>query len=140
MNLRERWRETARHGLKFYTIGMIGTGVQILTITLLHTLLNMNYLIATFIGVETAILHNFLWHEHWTWRERTRESEESPFQRLWRFNISNGALSIIGNLVLMRVFVGSLHFHIIPAQILSIGSCSLLNFLISDRLVFRRAE
>jgi len=134
------WRETARHGMKFYTVGAIGIGVQLATLSLLTGFFKINYLIATFLAVEAAVLHNFLWHEHWTWSERTRESEEPAFTRLWRFNLSNGALSIAGNVIMMRILVGTFHFHFFPAQILSIGCCSLLNFLISDRLVFRRVE
>ena len=45
-----------------------------------------------------------------------------------RFNLSTGLISIVGNLVLMRLFVGSLHLQYMVANLLTIGACSLANF------------
>jgi outer membrane lipoprotein-sorting protein len=50
--------------------------------------------------------------------------------------LTNGALSILGNLVFMRLLVGSLGFHYLLANLVTIAICSLLNFIVSDRLVF----
>jgi putative flippase GtrA len=43
----------------------------------------------------------------------------------------------VGNLLLMRLFVGVAHLQVLPANILSITTCSAVNFLVSDRFVFR---
>ena len=37
---------------------------------LLANVPGVHYLVATAIGVEAAILTNFLWHDRWTWRDR----------------------------------------------------------------------
>jgi putative flippase GtrA len=58
-------------------------------------------------------------------------------RHLVRFNLSTGLISIVGNLVLMRLLVGSMHLQYMLANLLSIGACSLLNFVASDRLVFQ---
>ena len=58
--------------------------------------------------------------------------------RLLRFHAGNGAVSILGNLALMRLFVGTLHVPYLAANIVTIAICSLLNFAASEWFVFRR--
>jgi putative flippase GtrA len=58
--------------------------------------------------------------------------------RLVRFHAGNGAISILGNLALMRLFVGSLHIHHYVASGLAIALCALLNFAASEWFVFRK--
>ena len=129
---------TFRIWLRFNAVGLIGIGVQLVTLTILKSVLGLNYLVATIIAVETAVLHNFTWHEHWTWQERTRSNASGLAGRLIRFHLANGLISILGNLFLMWLFVSHLHLHYFLANILAIASCSIANFLASDHLVFRK--
>ena len=130
------WGRLLRRLLKFHLVGAAGIGVQLCCLFLFKTALHLNYLLATALAVEVAVLHNFLWHEHYTWSDR-RESSVGLLRRLMRFNLSTGLISIVGNLVLMRLFVGSLHLQFMVANILSIGACSLANFWASDQMVFQ---
>ena len=124
--------------LKFNAVGLIGVGVQLLVLTILKSGFGVNYLAATVIAVETAVLHNFVWHERWTWLERTKLSAGGVTARLIRFHLANGSISIAGNLVLMWLFVSQLHVNYFLANIVAISTCSIINFLASDRLVFRK--
>jgi len=126
-----------RTWLKFNAVGIVGIGVQLAALAILRTGLGVDYLIATFLAVETAVLHNFVWHERWTWVERTRQSAGGVVGRLFRFHLANGLISIAGNLVLMWLFVSRLHLHYFLANLIAIGTCSIVNFFASDRLVFR---
>jgi putative flippase GtrA len=125
--------------LKFNAVGAMGIVVQLAMLALLVRGLHWNYLAATALAVEAAVLHNFVWHEHYTWRDRGRSSGRDLAVRLLRFHLGNGAISILGNLVLMRLLVGSAHLHYLAANLLTIALCSVANFLVSDRLVFRGA-
>ena len=122
--------------LKFNAVGAIGIVVQLAVLATLKSGLGANYLVATAIAVETAVLHNFFWHERFTWSDR---KSRARFERLAKFNLSNGAISIVGNLGLMKVFVGGLGMNYFVANLLSIAICSLMNFLVSDIFVFSRA-
>jgi putative flippase GtrA len=133
---KETWKHFARTGLKFYTVGAAGIAVQLAGLTIYHGFFKWNYLLATALAVEGAVLHNFVWHERWTWRDHADKYPEGLFGRLIRFNLANGTFSIIGNVLLMRFFVGVTHLHYFLSNILSIGSCSLLNFLISHRFIY----
>ena len=69
----DRW-VVFRRWLKFNSVGAIGIGVQLSVLTLLAGHLGLNYLLATALAVETAVLHNFVWHEKWTWADRFTSS------------------------------------------------------------------
>jgi putative flippase GtrA len=120
----------------FNAVGFIGFGVQLAVLTGLLSI-GLHYLAATALAIEAAILHNFLWHERWTWRDRTL-SRQRRGQRLRRFHLLNGLVSLAGNLVLMWALVGHAGLPAVPANVISVGVCALLNFLASERLVFQR--
>ena len=128
-----------RRWLKFNAVGAIGIGVQLAALAILKGLLRLPYLTATALAVEAAVLHNFVWHERWTWKDR-RQAGGSVLSRLVRFHLGNGLVSIAVNLVAMRLLVGRLHMQYLIANTLAIAAGSLANFFISDLLVFRRAR
>ncbi len=128
-----------RHFLKFNAVGAIGIVAQLAALAVFKGLFGMQYLVATALAVETAVLHNFVWHERWTWADRTRSawSARAALGRLARFNLSAGGVSMASNLLFMRLFVGQLHVPYLAANLLSIALTSLANFLLSDLFVFR---
>jgi len=124
--------------LKFNVVGAVGIVVQMGAFALLFSAFHLNYMLATALAVETAVLHNFAWHERYTWKHLPRDAARDVALRLVRFHAGNGAISILGNLALMRLFVGSLHIHHYVASGLAIALCSLLNFAASEWFVFRK--
>jgi putative flippase GtrA len=121
--------------LKFNGVGIVGFALQ-LGLLALFLRLGAHYLVATALAVELTILHNFFWHERWTWKDRPAGAA-GPLRRLWRFHAANGLISLVGNLVLMRLFVGLLGVPPILANLFSVLTCALVNFTVSDRFVFR---
>ncbi len=134
----DTWRLTSQRWLKFNLVGAIGIGVQLGMLAALRTL-GMNYLLATALAVETAVVHNFIWHERFTWADRGSVDWRQSLWRLLRFNLTTGAVSIGGNLLLMRLLVGQAHLNYLLSNLVTIASCGLLNFVVSDRVVFRPA-
>ena len=122
---------------KFNLVGAIGFGVQLGMLALLVSGLHVNYLWATAVAVETAVLHNFVWHERYTWKGQASPHLRDIAIRLLRFHLSNGLVSLVGNVALMRLLVGALHLPYLIANILTIGACGLLNFALSEWFVFR---
>ena len=122
--------------LKFNLIGIVGVGVQLL---FLHILVraHVGYLAATGLAVEAAVLHNFAWHQRYTWADRPTDDLFAVVGRMARFHLSNGTVSIVGNILLMRWLVGGLHVPLLPANFSAILVCSLINFVLGDRFVFR---
>jgi putative flippase GtrA len=125
---------------KFNFVGGIGVAVQFAALYFLRSLLHFNYLFATAIAVEGAVIHNFVWHEQFTWADKVQPSWSRSLPRLLRFNLTNGAVSILGNLALMKVMVGQGHVNYLLANGIAIALCSLANFLVSEKWVFKRAD
>jgi putative flippase GtrA len=125
----------ARRAWRFYVVGGLGIAVQLGVLGAL-THAGMDYVLATALAVEAAVLHNFVWHQHYTWAERRTGGAAAYLWRGLKFNATTGLVSIVGNLLAMSLLVGEIGIRPVIANILTIASCSLLNFLISDRAVF----
>jgi putative flippase GtrA len=124
--------------LKFNAVGIAGMGLQLLVLAFLRSALGLSVRLATAIAVECAVLHNFIWHERWTWAHRGL-SARGMAGRLLRFNLSNGLISIAGNLAVMELLAVRLHVNYVLSNLIAIAACSLLNFFVSDKLVFRQS-
>jgi putative flippase GtrA len=135
---------------RFIGVGAGGFGVQVLA---LHALAaaGLPYPIATALAVEAAIVHNFLWHERWTWGDRVAGlkacSHDQPtacdrerLARFLRFNGSTAIISIGGNVALMALFVSIFGLPLLPANLLSVLALSAVNFVSADRFVFSPAS
>jgi putative flippase GtrA len=135
---------------KFNLVGGIGIGVQFAALFLVKGVMHFNYLAATAISVEATVVHNFVWHEQFTWVDRTMPDRTKSgcnqprwrrsLPRLLRFNLTNGAVSILGNLALMKVMVGQAHVNYLLANAIAITLCSLANFLVSETWVFEKSS
>ena len=135
---RDRHRTILRW-IKFNAVGGIGIVVQLAALAVFRSWLRIDYLLATGLAVEIAVIHNFLWHERYTWADRPATGAMQSLVRLAKFNASNGAVSMIGNLGLMRLLVGEMLFNDVAANLIAVVVCSLVNFLLSDRFVFDAA-
>lgn len=134
----DTWRGLGLRWLKFNAVGAGGIVVQLAMLALLVSGLGVNYLLATALAVEAAVIHNFFWHQRFTWADRASLGTRDALGRLLRFNLTNGGLSILGNLILMRLLVGRFHMNYVLANLLTIAACSVANFLVSHRYVFVR--
>lgn len=123
--------------IKFNLVGVLGFGLQTGVLFILtHTTPQVSYLVATATAVELAVLNNFVWHQRWTWRDRPSSTIKETLRRLVKFNLTSGLFSMTGNLVLMSIFVGRFGLPIGPANLASVGACSIVSFILADRIVF----
>ena len=129
-------RQSLLRWLKFNFVGLIGIGVQLFVLAFSGSVLHCDYLIATALAVEAAVVHNFFWHERFTWVDRPCERIGQSLSRFAKFNVSNGLVSLVGNLVIMRALVGVLKMNYMGANLLAVAACSIVNYLLSDRFVF----
>ena len=77
--------------------------------------------------MEAAVVHNFVWHEQFTWSDRVQTSWRRSLPRFARFNLTTGAVSILGNLALMKVMVGYGGMNYLLANALAIALSAALN-------------
>jgi putative flippase GtrA len=122
---------------RFNLVGLMGAAWQLLLIWALTKRLHVAAFVATAIAVEIVVLHNFAWHERFTWADRHAGGIRQSAIRLVRFHAGNGLVSLIGNTILMYWLVERLNAPVPLSALVAILICSLANFLIADRWVYR---
>jgi putative flippase GtrA len=120
--------------LKFSVVGTAGLAVQLVALWLLTRAAAIPVVIATMIAVETALLHNFVWHELWTWRSMERSGR---WARLLRFHAVTGFVSLASNVILTVLIRNWLGVPLLVANVMAVGITAILNFVLADRWVFR---
>ena len=123
-----------RRFVRFAGVGLAGAAIQVAVFTLLVRGMHLPAAVSAAVAVELAVLHNFVWHERFTWRDR---AAAGVVWRLWRFHLGNGLVSLAGNTLLAWCLVGQWKAPALPAAALSIAICAPLNFVTADRWVFR---
>jgi putative flippase GtrA len=63
---------------KFNLVGAVGICVQFGVLFFLKSELHFPYLAATALAVEAAVVHNFFWHERFTWADRIKCDRMRP--------------------------------------------------------------
>jgi putative flippase GtrA len=126
MNALVRWG-------KFNLVGAMGMAVQLASLAAIARCVPGHYLYATAAAIEIALLHNFVWHLHYTWRDRR---DGSALVQLVRFHLSNGLVSMVGNLALMRVLVQGARMPVLVANGTAILCCSVANFCLGNCWAF----
>jgi putative flippase GtrA len=126
----------ARWG-KFNLVGAVGMAVQLGALAVFNRASAGHFLWATAAAIEVTLLHNFAWHARWTWRDRRKGA--GILRQCMRFHLANGAVSMAGNLLLMRLLVEGARMTVVPANCIAILCCSVVNFALGDRWVFAGA-
>ena len=126
-----------RSFVRFNIVGAFGTAVQLIVLEILTRVLAVPLLPATAMAVEVAVLHNFIWHETWTWKGHGWIGWRA---RLWRFQLGNGLMSIASNTVLTYAFHKGARLPIAAANLAAITAGGLLNYGIARFWVFRTQE
>ena len=129
------WQQCVRFG-RFNLVGALGAGLQIVLFDLLMKFSRIPEVTAAPIAVEIVVLHNFFWHERFTWRERKLGGLRQRSIRLLRFHCGNGLISLVGNTLLTYGLVEGFKLPALPAAVVAIAICAPVNFLIADRWVY----
>ena len=111
--------------------------LQVTLLALLLRLTNLPVFLVTLVAVEAAVLHNFVWHERWTWRDRPAATASERLRRLASFHALNGIVSFAGN-VAITVGLVRTGWNPVLANLVAIMTCSLVNYAAGHFLVFSR--
>lgn len=124
----------------FVTVGTFGFLLQVGSLWVLTSILGWRYETATAVAVQLAVIHNYFWHERWTWRDRVaRDRSWSRFaDRFGRYTLTTGVTSIVGNVLSTAMFVEIFGAEVLVANVLAVMLMSASNFLMADQWVFAR--
>jgi putative flippase GtrA len=119
---------------KFNLVGAMGMVVQLAALALFNRLTAGHYLWASAAALELTLLHNFAWHLGYTWRDRRDPS--ALLGQLIRFHLSNGLVSMLGNLALMQLLVHEARIPLLASNSIAILCCSIVNFCLGNSWAF----
>jgi archaetidylinositol phosphate synthase len=123
-----------RRWWKFNLVGIGGFALQLGMLWVLARVFGIHYLVATALAVEIAVLHNFAWHEAWTWQNL---DSANRWRRLLRFNLANGFVSIASN-VLFTLLLMRTGLPLLVANAIAVIMMALLNFALAESWVFAK--
>ncbi len=110
---------------RFGIVGALGVVVNNAVLLVAHALIGLPLLLASPVAVEVAIIHNFVWNEHWTF-----QASQLSLKRLGKFNLTSlGGLAITSGV--MYTLVTYFGFHYIVANLIGIGVAMVWNFTMS---------
>ena len=93
------------------------------------------------LAIAIATTYNFFWNRLWTWRERRAVESMGVAAQYTKYVVA----TLIGSTLqyfLTRYLAseGGFALHYGVANLIAIGVASLVNFVINDRVTFRRVE
>lgn len=116
--------------IRFGVIGVVGTGVNLAVLALLHGVLGLGFSRSSAIATEVAILGNYLGNELWTFHHR-----KLNLRRLVKFN----AVALVGLAITVAVGTVAKEFvNYLLAQFLGICCGALTNFALNFGWTWRR--
>ena len=127
----------ARRPLAFLAVASAGFLLQTVAVTLLTHVSRLSPEVATAIAVEMAVLHNFYWHERWTWGDRA--ARQSRLRRFGAYQLATGSTSLAGNLAVVSAAVRLFAIEVTTANVIAVAVMSLANYTIADRWIFPRS-
>ncbi len=118
--------------LKFSVVGLINTGITLVTIFILAKLLNVNYIVANIIGYLFGLLNSFFMNRSWTFKSSGKIGNQSM-----RF-ILVFAVCYLLQLSLLILLKEQMNINEDIAQLVSMVFYTGVNFVLSKFFTFKR--
>ena len=125
-NARARW-------IRFNLVGVMGFVLQTTLLSVLVRWAGLGTAAAVTLAVLAAVSHNFFWHEHFTWPDLPRETR---FRRWLSFHLSTGLVSVISNVATTVIVAKVTGLPVVASNAIAVAIVSMVNFWVSDRLIF----
>ena len=108
--------------VRYSVIGASGAAVSMVLLWWLKGVGHLGTLAAGAIAIECAILHNFIWHEAWTFRDRKLHAPglRERWGRLVRFHCVCGVGASL-QLALLWLLADGCHWHYLAANGTALG-------------------
>lgn len=121
--------------LRFGTVGLFNTGVDVGLFAILHVVLNVPPLLSNCVSYSAGIISSFFLNASWTFADRSQpDGKSSRFARFVMVSLSGLGISTL-------ILAAAMHFMApMLAKIVSVGVTFFWNFLLADRLVFPRSR
>ncbi len=123
-------------GGRFLGIGFLGIGVNQLLLWALVEGTHIHYLVAAILASQGSTVFNFAGVELWVFAERRRRA--GLLRRFLAFDALN-ASALLLRLPILFALTSGLHIHYLASNLIAIGLLTLIRFVLSDGLIWRRS-
>jgi dolichol-phosphate mannosyltransferase len=113
--------------VRFAAVGTLGVVVNTLVLLMLREHAGWPYLLASALAIETAIMHNFILNDLWTFRDHIRRGESTIWRRFGRFQTVSLGGTVV-NLAVLWLLHGLLGFPLLASNLVGIGGAVLYNY------------
>lgn len=120
--------------VRFCIVGGTGFVINLVLLSLLHSILEIPIYISQFVGAEVALFSNFLLHHNWTYKNR--DVKKSFLTLITQFHASSWP-AIIGSTIMVSACVKFLHFNELLALIVASAVALFWNFGWSKFVIWR---
>lgn len=125
-----------KRGGRWLAVAAMGFAVQTALLILLAGA-GLRASLAMALAVTAAVLHNAAWHDRWTWADRPVPGVAARLRRLAALSGVTAAVSVGGGVLLTLVWVDLLALPVLAANVLTVATLGLVNFVVLDRGVMR---
>jgi putative flippase GtrA len=133
-------RQLPARGLRFAGVAALGLLVQLAVLVVLVRTAAVSVATATAAAVAVTVVHNYGWHERWTWGDRPATSPRARAARFARFVAVTGSVSIAGNVGLTVLLAEGLQVPVLLANVTAVTVLGVANFCAAHLLVFVRHD
>ena len=121
---------------KFALVGALGVLVNLGLLFLLSATAGLPRGPVWVLAVEASILHNFIWHQTFTWRDRRGAGAGAWLRRAVTYHLSHvaGTVAVNGMIFALLSVAGT---PLILAGLAGIAGAAVFNFVAGDRWVFK---
>jgi putative flippase GtrA len=120
---------------RFAVVGAAGLGVNQALLWLLADGLHIHYLVGAAMASQGSTAFNFVWLEAWVFGQRA--NSRGRWLRFIAFDLINSS-SLAIRLPVMFFLTSGLHIHYLISNVVALVLTTVLRFLISDSLIWKR--
>jgi dolichol-phosphate mannosyltransferase len=120
---------------KFGFVGLLGVVVNLGLLYLLGVSLGLYKGLAWFLAVEASVLHNFAWHEWFTWSDRRQAGGFALIRDAVAFHLAVAGAGLVNGLIFAALSL--MGAPLLLAGGIGIAGGTVFNFITADRWVFR---
>jgi len=119
---------------KFIIVGVIGTGVNLLTLYILTDIFKVFYIISATIAFILSVLNNYFLNKLWTFKEKL---QDEVVKKVLQYTVVS-IISLFANLGILFFLVEFVSMWYIAAEIIAIICAFIINFIGSVLWTFRK--
>lgn len=126
-------------GTKFNLVGWLGMVVNSGCLYFFKGILGVPLIPASLLSIEIAIIHNFIWHRYWTWKDRKSDHPLPFLKQLIVYNLMTGLVDLVVNVTILWVLTTFFGVYYLIANIAGMIMGPFIKFWLNEKIIFKES-